>query len=845
MSRTLRQPRRRTGRCRPHLERLESRLALTTSDGSVLVATAFAAPQSASDTTDSTTPSPFLTPVATDPAPNATLTHGPTTVTVTFDRPIDPSSFLAGDVVIEERVNGNWISFFGPLSLPDESLDPTGTELSLDLNQPLPPGQYQIVLPEDSPIMGLDGSSVADLGQDQVLGQFKVDQPGVTLADASDVGTVGSVPVTVAGNLDIADNPGAVMLYKFTLPAGHHWRFGAEIDAQRDGSPLRSALALFDGQGRLITTANIGRADAPHDPYLFSGLDGGTYFIGVSGQVNVPGQPGGYDPITGQWGPLPDPLDGGAFHLTIVADAADSPVRLLGFTLDHADPASQSPTGLTLAFSGLLNNDTLHGNPSKGLELVNQTGQTFPLAVVGSNEAAAQYSILFDEALPAGRYTLRVRDKADGGVTDLAGLTPVASGQPAGVLATFQVTATGNSHTNRHDLGALFNDVHNGISGSDTVAPGTAVAYRFVVLGEGQYHIQTEYLGGSLTIQVIGNGHILNLDAGAPGVVSGNDVYLTHGVYYLQFVNTGKSAAALTWTVSEKTAWESLLNNGVGQGPALNLRLVDPTSSGLTPDSSPLSSGPTPTPPPTAPPSVVGGPFLPESPTTAASPTTAIASSSASATTSNVSLAPGGLFLTVGNTLVGRPSIQSDHVAAVGTGAQSGTIALASITSGLPAGIVIRPIRGDEPSLEPVPEALTDAGEPVELQPVNGAIVAESSQTRDRLDEQVIASADWLTQIGMNLAHWVKLSPKPEPTPAARPEPVEITALRRDDLPQEASDRVEQAQFGPPLVIGLASLMAMRYQPIVRRWLKRTPATGSSKAGASGFNAVRGPHRRQ
>jgi CopC domain len=328
MSHTLRHPRRHTGRCRPHLERLESRLALSASSSSVLIATTIVSPRSASDTTAAApSQNPYLTPVAPDPAPGSTLTQGPTTVTVTFDRPIDPSSYLTGDVVINQQVNGNWIPFFDPLSLPNESLDPSGTQLSLQLSQPLPPGQYQVVLPEYSQLMGLDGSTVADLGQDQVLGQFSVIQPGVTLADAQDVGSPVSLPITVAGNLDIADNPGAVKLYKFTLPEGHHWRFGAEIDAQRDGSPLRSALALFDGQGHLITTANLGRPGTPHDPYLFAGLAPGTYYIGVSGQVNVPGQPGGYDPVTGLYGPLPDPLAGGPFHLSIVADPFDTPTR--------------------------------------------------------------------------------------------------------------------------------------------------------------------------------------------------------------------------------------------------------------------------------------------------------------------------------------------------------------------------------------------------------------------------------------------------------------------------------------------------------------------------------------
>src|SRR5262249_44424378 len=154
---------------------------------------------------------------------------------------------------------------------------------------------------------------------------------------------------------------------------------------------------------------------------------------------------------------------------------------------------------------------------------------------------------------------------------------------------------------------------------------------------------------------------------------------------------------------------------GVGQSPALNLRLMNPTSSGLTPDSSPLNNGPTAPPPLPEPPGAVDGPFRPELPTGATGLTTAIASSSTSAATSNFSLAPNGLFLPVGNTPVARPSMEAAHVAAVGPSGQGKAVALASITTGLPPGIDVKPIRGDAPVLEPVPEAPADHGQPVEL----------------------------------------------------------------------------------------------------------------------------------
>src|SRR5262249_41189394 len=153
----------------------------------------------------------------------------------------------------------------------------------------------------------------------------------------------------------------AVALYSFTLPEGHRWRFGAEVDPQ-PGSPLAPALALFGPDGQPIATANIGRRNTPNEPYLFAGLGPGTYYIGVSGQGNLPGVAGGYDLAKGLRGSITNPQDGGPFTLKLVADPVASPVRLLDATTNHADPADPRPTGLTLTFSGLLAIDTLRGD---------------------------------------------------------------------------------------------------------------------------------------------------------------------------------------------------------------------------------------------------------------------------------------------------------------------------------------------------------------------------------------------------------------------------------------------------------------------------------------------------
>jgi hypothetical protein len=841
MIRTARPPQSRLGRCRPRLERLESRLIFSASTSGDLLATVLAGPVSAFDTTGPTAPGPNLSWTATVPAMGSTVTTAPTTLSITFDRPIDPS-FLRGfgDLVVEKPDGaGGWVDVFDlTVNPPAETLDDSGTTLTLTFDQPLAAGTtYQLVIPASSDIQGLDGSTASPDGSDVVAGQFTVAQPGVTLQDAIPVGPVVATPVSVAGvsvagTLDLQSDPGAVALYTFTLPAGHHWRLATEVIAQRAGGTLLSGLALFDSQGHPIATSSLGRPDALGDAYLYAGLDGGTYYIGVSAYWNLPGKVGGYDPVTGQPGSLPPSLPGqagGPFHLDIVADRADAPTRLLGFSLNHADPLDPSPTGLTLAFSGLLNLDTLRGVPTSGFEVVNQAGQVFPITAVGYRESSAQYDFLFNQELPTGHYTVRVVDKADGGATDLAGLSPVAPGQPAGVLATFNVKA--NHNADPQDIGALYDNVHSGLFG-DTILPGTAVTYRFVVTVEGAYHFTTQFTGGALSLQLFGPGSLDSSDGWSPGIVQINKATLEPGVYFLQFINQGKSPLHLSWAIIQDTSLDSQLDNGIGQGPALNLRLVNPTSAALSIDTSSTTSGPAM--PATS--SVQFGPFNAFGSQIAAT----TATPSGEPASSNASVAPAGLTLTLGNTLVGRPSTESGHVAAVGP---SGPAALALSTSGVPQGISLGQLIGRQTSTDPLEGEVETGGALATPEPVNGALAAAAAKGGPRQDEMVIAAADWITRAANGAAEWLVLKPVGDslPEPPEAGDEAEPIVMTRDDSPVAGrSEGVQQAQFGAPLAIGIASLMAARFNHPFRRWLRKTHGATASSAN----KAIRGPHRR-
>ncbi len=645
MPNTLRRPSRRADRCRPLLERLESRLTLNASSASnVLIA-----PFDTSANVGGVTPlGPYLTPLSTDPANGAALTTSPSTVSVTFDRPIAPWTVSgADDLEVETLQGGTWNQVYQFFDSPAENLDDTGTILTLTLPAPLSPGSYRIVLPEFSSLGGLDGSTVADLGSDQILGSFTVMQPGVTLSQAQNLGTPGAIPLQVQGALELADNPAAVQLYKFTVAPGHHWRLAAEVDS----STLDSALALFDSNGALLATDNVGLPGSPGDAYLYAGLSPGTYYLGISGQGNLPNLPGGYDPVSGTSSTISQLQADGRFTLGIAIDQADAPVRLLGATLNFADPISANPTGLTLAFSGLLDLDTLRGDPTPGFYLANQEGQIFPMGAIASNETAAQYTFLFDQPLPAGQFTLYFAPKNHGGATDLAGDSPVALGQPTGVLGSFYV-ATGWSPSSPNDLGPLWDDVHQGIVRTDRIQAGATETYRFVVENNAPFQFNLTDPTGKATLSLRSALSLLPLISTNGGNAT-VQVSLKPGVYFLQLANPSKTPTTLTWRLQEVVSWEALLDNGIGQAPALTFRLVSPTTVGElsgTPWSTTeawLNSG-----------SSASGPFATSGASGGA--TTATGHEGGTGTGFGTSsVAPSGLLLTLGNTLVGRPTTET------------------------------------------------------------------------------------------------------------------------------------------------------------------------------------------
>ena len=447
---------------------------------------------------------PYLSVDSTSPSDGARLGGPPTTVSITFDRPVDPNSIDFVDVGLD-RVgdDGSLTPIFDPSAGVDEEFDDSGTVMTVSIDSPLAPGNYRLILAGSSSLIGLDGSTLDGDGSDRDLADFSVVNPGVNLAGATDLGVLppGGL-VSVPGSLDLASDPQAVGLYKVRVPDGQFWRLGLEVDARRIGSPLDAAVTLFDANGQPIAADDNGRPDFPTDPYLFQGVGPGTYYVGVSASGNLPGTPGGYDPSAGVAGSNATDDPGGPFTLDLAADPDDAPPLVLGFHLDSADPHDPSPTGLTLQFSAPLRMDGSQlGSGNDGIQVVDSTGKVWPAAAVSYDESTARLSFVFLDRLPAGDYSVRLRPGP--GLADLAGLAPVSPGLPTGVLATF-ATNDDAPPADPDDLGVPRpNELVAGVSRTTDLAPEAQTSYRFVALVDGFDRLEAQATSSPVQVDLL------------------------------------------------------------------------------------------------------------------------------------------------------------------------------------------------------------------------------------------------------------------------------------------------------------------------------------------------------
>ncbi|MBV8383480.1 MAG: pre-peptidase C-terminal domain-containing protein [Planctomycetaceae bacterium] len=761
--------------------------------------------------------------VAVDPAPGAHLTTSPAVLTVTFDHPIDPTSLGLSDIQLDEVDNSGDLTSIDDAT---EAVGPRDDQLILTPGQPLSPGHYEIFLAGNSGLLSTDEENLTGLpldGSNQALGDFWIAAPGgVGLGDAIDLGTPGSTPTSTSGALDFQVNPYDVALYKITLPEGYFWRLGLEVSAQRDGSSLDSALALFDDQGRPIATDEFGRRDAPDDPFLFAGLQPGTYYVGVSGIGNLPGAPGGYDLVTRSAGAVPQTQAGGPFTLNIVADPEDSPTQLLSFAVDQADPLDPQPTGLTLGFSGTINVVGPASGINDAIEVVDQAGHTWPVAFANYNESEARISYLFRQPLPEGVYTVRL--PAQGGLVDLAGLTPVAPGEPDGVLGTFTVGPS-QPRSDPTDLGALLPDAAlAGVPIDVALAPGASVSYRVVLTFPSFYQFQGQYSGGALAITRIGPDGIVPLDPGSPDAIGGsNDAALQPGVYSIQLSAIGADPVNARYVLKALLIQSPLADmpepdwpflNGIGQGPALSLRLVQPpmttspaASAPLQPTTSPAASAPLqPTTSPVA--------SAPPQPTTSPA-----ASAPPQPLRSTAQQVPSGLILGLGGDFVGRPS-PFDQIVGPAT---SGTSASASDGIGLQLRIVpgFNP-PGNPPVDGPIfRRVYHEEGDVIPVPPADDVRITDLG-----LDNKQRVGLTRLADVGMNrlrdvIVGWVERGSRYVPSDVV----AALSHARAQAISAESGPIQGHARQVPfhikPAWIALASALAVQFRHQISRTFVR------------------------
>jgi hypothetical protein len=819
--------RRLDGRLRPTLDHLEVRMVLSGSSLNPAVVVSQL--------------SPFLSIVSTAPADLAVLTSSPSVIQVTFDRPIDDFSVGNDDF---QLVHVNSSGLTSPMlpteALLSEALDPNGNQIDLTLSQPLTQGRYQLLISPYNQLEGTDGSSLASGSSSEVVDDFTFSPPTNNFGTAIDLHTLGPQVLVVPGKLDLASDPGAVQYYKFTLAQGHHWLVGLEISAHRNGGNLDASISLFNSQGQLISTANEGLSSDPDDPYLFKGLDPGTYYVGISAKKNVPDASGTYNPSAS----VLDPGNsGGKFQLDLVADTADQVTHVLGLRLDYADPLSTGPTGLTLQFSGAIDLANLELSSLPALKLVDRAGQSWSLTPIFYDTTTGQLSLAFDEPLAPGVYTLELGDS--NGLLDLAGRAPVATGLPAGSLGSFVVAP---SKPVKGDLGPILpGQANSGITTTVNVVPGQPTIEQFVVITPGNYSIEGLAPDSGVSLSIVdGSGNLLVTGPSDP--ITGETLLTALPGVYRIVLTSDSQPSSLTLTIRQKDSqFSSLLETGVGQLPALSLRLVTPQA-----DFGQASNTSTATPftdAPSAPPASMS---------TSASPGAIVSPAGHLSTTDAAGLVQSSPSLAIGlsttggpsvagqfsgSGLVGRPSSQSSQITVVGTSGPSGLASIASNSASLARGLIVVPFEGDgefEPEGSPIDSgAMADrAGSPKAGITLEAGLLARSAGSR-RADDRTLSDADWISRLFGDALDWIAGTPvevaevgppSAEPGHSATGEPIPIE-----------EGRLESASMASPIGFGVV-LGLIAYGSRLRVSRRKSPIEGPGAPEPRPLLA--GPHRR-
>jgi hypothetical protein len=785
------------------------------------------------------------------PSDGSVLTQTPQNLVVTFDQPGTAYGAAYFDFqiypVIDGVVQTGSPVFGSPTMLypPPENADPPGApqngtvlEIPLELDGlTLPGGTYQInIVGQSSLEQQLAGPGIApwSSGNDVPLTQFSLPYTsGITLSQpTANLGTIGSTVDQVWGSLDSSDVANAVDLYQISLAAGHFWQLGLSVSAHAIGSSLLSDLTLFDSQGNVIASATTGLSSDPKDPYLFSGLNPGTYYVGVSASTNQAYGSGGYNPLTGLQGIAGLNQPGGSFELSLLAQPHDQSTHLVSFSLDRADAAESSPTGLTLAFSAPLSLSNLFQPDVQqtAVEVVDSSGRIWPSTAEQYQVSDATLTLIFDEPLPAGQYSLIV--PSQGGLTDLAGQPVTASGESPEVLASWTVTP-GIGSAVQNNLGIIWPSTLNRLIGLGAFSQTTLitadknVTYRWVVTVPGFFVLQTQNSSGSLAIQNSGSGGTTVLDAGSTPGLNTYVMFLNDGVYDLRFTNLDSRPVSVSWALTIGSLdWEKIVDNGVGQGSALSLMAFTPA---------PVDSDAN---------SALNAPALAQF-------------EGSVAFAGAMGPVPLSLLVTVNTSPLGQPSLDAGLVPTADPG-ETGLVTVADRTPGFFAGFqpgaMIATFRAPGEA-----DLFEEFGRPLAKVVLNDKAVQTTSAgggnldvDRARADLIALAGDDWLVRLVSRVkSNLVRLAGGSEiMAPAAESSGIlATTGGETSSKSGELDDRnltrrsssVVQADFGSvaSLVIG-AAIVRRLWRPIQKKWRAVHPSAVAAQRPAGPF--YRRPH---
>ncbi len=458
--------------------------------------------------------------------------------------------------------------------------------------------------------------------------------------------------------------------------------------------------------------------------------------------------------------------------------------------------------------------------------LYDASGKAWPMTL--SSYAGSQVSFVFNQPLPQGQYTVVV--PPSGGLADLTGRAPVSPGPNPGVLATFTVEPQ-TSQAVAGNLGVLWPSPQIQVSQFATIPPEYEFVSRVVVPVTGLYTLETTFTQGSVAILRDGPDGVASID---PASTSNTyEMPLEAGVYLVSFRTVGAQQAVGQWTFKVASIdHESIVDNGVGQGAALSLGLVNPISSSVTSGS---PSGAT-----TVLPANLGLVFSPSSPQSGSSSFSVAApgGSGEAVAATGVSVIPASLLVTVNTGLLGSPSSQNEPVGVVGPVVAGGSTALAGNFPGLPPGIFLgssgqvdeRVLKEADPA-QVSADSASSSVDPARAEvssSMNPEVMLASSSIADAL---ALTKADRITELASRLGRWFGLNTGEEGATAggdlAEPDLLarnEAEAGRgpADRSGERETERMTEADMGMPTGLIVVAAAAYRLRQLAGRWWRRS-----------------------